>query len=45
MEREEHKMLPGISMTAVTDLLQVIKAEADRWIQAGASGLRALAQG
>ena len=29
----------------VTDLLQIIKAEADQWIQAGAKGLRALAQG
>jgi hypothetical protein len=29
----------------VSDLLQIIKAEADQWIQAGATGLRALAQG
>ena len=33
------------STSTVTELLQVIKAEADRWIQAGASGLSALAQG
>ena len=33
------------STSSVGDLLHIIKNEADRWIQAGASGLRALAQG
>ena len=33
------------STSTVDDLLHIIKAEADHWIQAGADGLRALAQG
>ena len=32
------------STASITDLLHLIKAEADRWIKAGAGGLAALAQ-
>jgi len=43
--RERNERCFRESTSTVTELLQVIKAEADRWIQAGASGLSALAQG
>ena len=32
------------STASANELLRIIKAEADRWIEAGAAGLRALAQ-
>jgi hypothetical protein len=28
----------------VNDILRIVKAEADRWVEAGAAGLRALAR-
>jgi hypothetical protein len=43
LEGAQRKVLQE-STSNINDLLQLIKVEADRWIEAGARGLAALAQ-